>query len=567
MRAASSHTWRSKLERHLLVSQISSILLQRHNWASILPTLDLSSQLNIPLFLQILRKIQINPQISLNFFNWVKTILRFQPDLKAHCRIILLLIQSKTTRPVKPIMESLIKADPPNVIVDSMLRTCKGTNLQPLAFSSLIECYAHKGFYLDGLEVFRSLVTHRYVPTAGCCIALLDVLERVGEFKLAWCLCGSMTRNGFAMDLMTWSVIARILYRSGKSEKVVRLLDSGICNSVIFNLVIDYYCKCGKFEVAVARLNEMCARGLEPGFNTHSLILDRACEFGNLEVIEMVMHTMMEKKLIPQPALAADYDRVIKRLCNLGRTYAAGMLYGRAKEDGVGLEDATFGCMLRAFSKGGRVKEAISLYYDIVLKRGIVLNIGSYQAFVEILCRENDPTEEVNKIVIDLIKRGVHVHPCMSELSKLITLQCRKAQWRDAEDLLTVMIERGFLPDSSCCRSLVNHYFSSGGNVDSAMSLHHKLVKSRVVLDVATYNQLLRGLFSSKRVEEAVNIFDYMRRNNLVSRASFLVMISGLYGVKDMRKAMQVHDEMLKLGLKPNARTYKSLIRVFSGTK
>jgi len=182
-----------------------------------------------------------------------------------------------------------------------------------------------------------------------------------------------------------------------------------------------------------------------------------------------------------------------------------------------------------------------------------------YQELTDSLCKEK-PSDDAYDLLVDLIKRGFS--PNVSEISMFIMKLGRTAKWKEAEDLLNVMLEAGLSPDSSCCRLLVEHYCNSG-QTDSALLLHDKLEKLAMLWDVKTYNVLLRALITEKRVEEALRIFDCMRRKNVLSRASFLVMISGLSQEKEMRKAMQLHDEMLKLGLKPSSRTYKKLISVF----
>lgn len=457
-----------------------------------------------------------------------------------------------------PILDSLIQEYPSRVIVDSVVETCKGQNLVCVGLSEVVECYVEKGLYMEGLEVYRDVLGFGFVPGIRCCNGLLGVLERVEELELGLCLCGSLMRIGVEFDVATWGNVARMLNKAGRMEAVVRLLDSGFCSWAIYDLVIDYYSKCVKFEAAFARIDEMRGQKIEPGFIAYSSILDGACRFGDVEVIETVMGIMTEKKLL-QGLGNSKYDRVIKRLSNSGRTHASEMLYKRARDEGVGLEAATLGCMLSAFSKGGRMKEAVWIY-GIISETGIFLDSSYFQAFVELLCQEI-PSKEMNNILICMIKRGVHPHD--EELANLITWHCKKGQLKETEDLVNAVIEEGFLPQLSCCRALVKHYCYSG-EIDSGMSLHQKLEKRGVVLDVATYNQLLRGLFCYDRVEDASRVFDYMRRNAAVSIASFLVMISGLCGAKEKRKAMQLHDDMLKMGLKPNAKTYRSLISVFS---
>ncbi|CAO2842597.1 unnamed protein product [Amaranthus hypochondriacus] len=554
-----SVSWRVQAQENQLISQISNILLQRHNWAPLLKTLNFSHKLTPSIFLQILHKTQESPKISLNFFNWAKTnLVGFQADLKINCKIFQILIGSgQTTHLSKPFLESFIGVDSPTHIVSSMCQACKGTDLHSIAFSSIIECYAQKGFHLDGLQVYKKTIAYGYLPKISCLNDILDVLDHGGEFRLAYCLYGSMIRNGIQLDMNTWTVIAKIFCKNGKFENIVKLLDLGVCNLVIFDLVIDGYSRNTHFEAAIDQVKEMCKRNIEPGFSTYGSILDAACNLGNTKVIEIVICAMRESRLLSEN-LFLEYNDVIRKFCDMGKSYAAEFLFSRAQAEGVELGVSTFEAMLRAFCRGGRVTEAIGMYKIITKEKAMMKKI-CYEELAECLCN-GTPSENVNQLLIRLIMKGFC--PSVSGISKFMMKLGGKDEWSVAEALLNVMLQEDILPDSGCCRLLVKHYCSIR-QVDSALLLHDKVEKSDTRWDVTTYNVLLRQLLIEKRIDDALRIFKCMRRNNVVNRASFLVMISGLSQVKEMRKAMQVHDDMLKMGLKPSSKTYKSLISVF----
>ncbi|GMP75371.1 hypothetical protein CsSME_00032493 [Camellia sinensis var. sinensis] len=555
---STSLNWRTQLKQSQLISQISSTLLQRRNWAPLLSTLNLSSSiLTPPLFLHILHRTQSHPQLSLTFFNWARTNLGFKPDLKTLSKLNQILICSSLALQSKPILDSLIQTYPPTQIVDSAIHACRGTDSQSPVLGSVLECYCNKGFFLQALEVYRKSVGYGYVVSIHSCNVLFDALQLKNEIRLAWCFYGSMLRNGILPDRFTWSIIAHILCKDGKFERIVRVLDMGMNNSVIYNLTIDCYSKIGNFRAAFDLLNEMCNRKLDSGFGTYSSILDGACKYGDNKAIEMAMDSMMEKGLLPKLPLS-DCDLIIQKLSELGRTYVMDMFFKRACDGMIELQRTSYGCMLRAFSKEGRVKEAIGIYREM-LERDIKANSSCYNAFVNVLCKE-EPSEEINGLLKDIIGRGFS--PCALELSIFITSQCAKHRWREAEQLLNAILEKGLLPDSSCCCSLVKHYCASR-RIDSAIALHNKMEKLNGILDVTTYNVLLNGLLKERRVEEAVKVFDYMRTRKLLSGDSFSIMISVLCQEKELRKAMKMHDEMLKMGLKPDEKTYKRLISGF----
>ncbi|KAH0697234.1 hypothetical protein KY289_014716 [Solanum tuberosum] len=465
------------------------------------------------LFLQILHNTRTNPQVSLRFFDYAKNNFGFQPDAKVLCTLVYILLGSGLSKPAKPILDTLIQTYPPAQIVGFLIQSLKAgeIHIQSSVLSSVLECYCSKGLFLEALQE----------------------------------------------NVVTWSLIAQMLCKDGKFEQIVPILDKGICSPLIYNILIDCYSERGNFEAAFGYLNDMFSKCIDPTFNTFSSILDGACKYQNAEVIESVMSSMVKKGHIPKVVLPV-YDSVIRKFSDMGKAYAAELFFGEAYEKRIKLQDNTYGSMLRAFSKEGKAEDAIWMY-NIILEKKIFISDKCYSAFMSVLCSEN-PSEEVSSLLKDLIGRGFV--PPVSQVSKFIVSQCEKHKWKEAEELLNVIFQRGLQFESFCCCSLVRHYCFSR-RIDSAISLHTELERLGVALDVETYGLLLDRLFKSRRREEALKIFDYMRTHDMLSSGSFSIMIRGLCQEQEFRKAMRLHDDMLKLGFKPDKKAYKRLISGF----
>ncbi|KAL5578939.1 hypothetical protein UlMin_011381 [Ulmus minor] len=552
-----SPSWRIQIQQNQLASQISSILLQRHNWVPLLQRLNLSSKLNPSLFLQILHRTQKNPEISLDFFNWVKSNLRFEPGLKSRCQIIQILIGSGHSQSAKPLLDHLVQTHQASVLVESITQVCKGRDSQSDSLSFVLASYGRKGLFREGLEVYGKMRAQRFFSSVLACNELLDALERQNEVRLAWCLFGATIRDGVLPNRFTWSLVARILCKDGKFEKIARILELGNHSSVIYDLLIDWFSRNGDFDAAFDRLSEMCDRKLNPSFSTCSSILDGACKHGNVEAVERIMSVMVEKKLLSKLPFS-EFDSVILKLCDIGKTYAAEMLFRKACDEKIGLQDATYGFLLAALSEERRVDRAIWIY-GLISEQGLIVSDNAYNVFASVLLRE-ELCEERYELLMDIIRRGIS--PCASELSGFITVLCLKRRWGEAEAMLNTILDKGQLPDSFCCSSLVRRYCSTK-KMDLALELHNKMEKLNVSLDVTTYNVLLDGLVNGRRIEEALKVFDYMRRHEKLDSESFTIMIKGLCRQNELKRAMKVHDEMLELKLKPDKATYKRLISAF----
>ncbi|KAK8601083.1 hypothetical protein V6N13_059167 [Hibiscus sabdariffa] len=386
-----------------------------------------------------------------------------------------------------------------------------------------------KGLLLEGLHMFRKATSYGFTPPISAYNELLDALQRGNEMKLAWCFLGAMIQ-GADLDSFSWSLVAHILYKCGKFEKVVRLIDNGIYNSEIYHLLVDFYSKIGDFEAVFHRLNEMEDKKLDANFCTYNSLLDGACKYDNRDVIERIMRMMIGKQLLSR-RLVSRNDSIIQKLCGLERTHAAEMMFNKACGNNIRLHDDTYGALLKAMSQVGRIDEATNMY-RMMLKRGIKLKESWYGAFLNILCKEGG-SDDGYGLLVNIMKQGHN--PCPSQLSKYLTSLCRRNSWSKVEQLFDLMLKKGLLPDPMpCC--LLMEYYCFNMEMDKVVALHDTMEKVKGSLDVTSYNMILQGLWRERKAEEAIQVFDYMIGLNSFDSESFTVMICELCRFKEFIK-------------------------------
>ncbi|CAI9115102.1 OLC1v1015936C1 [Oldenlandia corymbosa var. corymbosa] len=178
----------------------------------------------------------------------------------------------------------------------------------------------------------------------------------------------------------------------------------------------------------------------------------------------------------------------------------------RASAENVVLQDATYGCMLRALSNSGRLQDAIEIHL-IISERKMGVNDVCYNAFASGLCTQK-PSGKVHELLKDLIAKGFH--PDVAELSRYIKVQCENLKWKQAEHSLNYILDKGFVPDYFCCCSLVKYYCSSG-QVDLAIKLHNKMKLSQSTL---TWRHIIYFSTSSSNKEGSVMLLMCLRTCN-----------------------------------------------------
>ncbi|XP_010439507.1 PREDICTED: pentatricopeptide repeat-containing protein At4g21170 [Camelina sativa] len=562
---SSASDWKTQLNLSRVATEISSILLQRRNWITHLQYVKSKlpwSTLTPPIFLQILRETRKCPKTTLDFFDFAKTHLRFEPDVRSQCRVIEVATESGLLERAGTLLRPLFDTNSVSLVVGSMQRWFEGEVSLSVSLSLVLECYALKGCYQNGLEVFGFMRRLRLSPSQSAYNSLLDSLVKEGQFRVALCLFSAMVRNQVVSDGLTWDLVAQILCEQGSSKSVVKLMETGVESCKIYTNLVECYSRNGEFDAVFNVIHEMDDKKLELSFSSYCCVLDDVCRLGDAELIDKVLGLMAKKKILALDDDAVN-DQIIERLCDMGKTFASEMLFRKAwNGETVRLRDGTYGCMLKALSRKGRTKEAVDVYRLICRKGITVFDESCYNEFANALCRDDHMSEEDHELLVDVIKRGFL--PCTHKLSEVLASLCRERRWKHAEKLLDSVLEMEVYFDSFSCGLLMDRYCRSG-NLEKAMVLHEKIKKMKGSLDVNAYNAVLDRLMMRQRemVEEAVGVFEYMKEMNSVNSKSFTIMIQGLCRVKEMKKAMRSHDEMLKLGMKPDLVTYKRIILGF----
>ncbi|CAB79117.1 putative protein [Arabidopsis thaliana] len=511
---SSASDWKTQQTLFRVATEISSILLQRRNWITHLQYVKSKlprSTLTSPVFLQILRETRKCPKTTLDFFDFAKTHLRFEPDLKSHCRVIEVAAESGLLERAEMLLRPLVETNSVSLVVGEMHRWFEGEVSLSVSLSLVLEYYALKGSHHNGLEVFGFMRRLRLSPSQSAYNSLLGSLVKENQFRVALCLYSAM-----------------ILCEQGRSKSVFKLMETGVESCKIYTNLVECYSRNGEFDAVFSLIHEMDDKKLELSFCSYGCVLDDACRLGDAEFIDKVLCLMVEKKFVTLGDSAVN-DKIIERLCDMGKTFASEMLFRKAcNGETVRLWDSTYGCMLKALSRKKRTKEAVDVYRMICRKGITVLDESCYIEFANALCRDDNSSEEEEELLVDVIKRGKEDgNPQRSFLIRLW-------KWRS-------------------------------GKLEKALVLHEKIKKMKGSLDVNAYNAVLDRLMMRQKemVEEAVVVFEYMKEINSVNSKSFTIMIQGLCRVKEMKKAMRSHDEMLRLGLKPDLVTYKRLILGF----
>ncbi|XP_020599888.1 pentatricopeptide repeat-containing protein At1g64580-like [Phalaenopsis equestris] len=161
--------------------------------------------------------------------------------------------------------------------------------------------------------------------------------------------------------------------------------------------------------------------------------------------------------------------------------------------------------LISGFSRGGRIREAISLFWMLIAK-GFVLNVYTYNPILSSLCNSGQ-TSIALAFFCSLRKRGFLLN--VYSYTSLILGFSRKGLWIDAYSVLEFMQCNGCLPTVVTYTVLIK-FLCKYNFVEDALRIYGMMDGKGCSPDQITYNVLFHELCTQNRIFEAIKLVEEM---------------------------------------------------------
>ncbi|XP_059634066.1 pentatricopeptide repeat-containing protein At1g76280 [Cornus florida] len=143
-----------------------------------------------------------------------------------------------------------------------------GTLIYNTVLHSLVEAKESR----SALEIFKTMKSCGFVPDAATYTIMIDCCSIIRCFKTACALVSMMVRDGFYLQAATYTALLKILLGCEDFNGALDLLDQGNLD------------------------------GIQPDVLLFNTILQKACEKGRIDIIELIVERMHQEKIQPDPS-------------------------------------------------------------------------------------------------------------------------------------------------------------------------------------------------------------------------------------------------------------------------
>lgn len=302
----------------------------------------------------------------------------------------------------------------------------------------------------------------------------------------------------------------RRLAKSHRFSDIVTFLESHKSNpqiteeSFVASLIRSYGIA-GMAENALNTYNQMADLGTPRSTLSFNALLSACNNSKAYDRVPVYFNEFPEKfGFVPDKF---SYGILIKAHCEMGSTEKAIETLNEMEKKGVGIGAVSFSTILHTMYKNSRIDEAENFWDEMVKKKRITLDVGSYN--VKLSHIQGKP-ESVKALIEEMENTGIF--PDVINYNYLITSYCVNGMMDEAEKVYDDLLKaRGVRPNSATFRTMVFHSCKVERYV-RAYKIFKMSVKVGKIPDFNTLKYLVTGLTKTGRMVEAKGIVRTMNK-------------------------------------------------------
>ncbi|KAG9130946.1 hypothetical protein Leryth_006712 [Lithospermum erythrorhizon] len=434
-----------------------------------------------------------------------------------------------------------------------MMRECN-VEVNNVTYNTLLSGLCNAGRMGEASKVLEEMDAHGIVPdpfTYRDMDVATDVFKRLKD-------------KGFVPTEVIFNTIVNGYCKQGNMEKALSVIESmgtfGVKPTcVTFNTVISQFCVSGKIGEAEALFKKMTDNGISPNVQTYNILIDG---YGRSDQFEMCFQMLeeMEKKGLQNGVVT--YGSLINRLCKDGRVLEAELVLNDMVGRCIQPNAQIYNMLIDGSCCKGKLEDALRFFEDM-LKRDIAPTVVTYNSLIKGMCKKGkfDEAEEQH-VVFAAVTRDLElgIRPTVSTYHSLLTL-CKKEQGLELLEKLVHEMDQMFLKLDRVVYNELIYCYAEHCDADKAFALHDEMVKEGISSDITTYNGLLLGCMKKGKFDIAKDLVARMKAEGLTPNVkTYNILIEGHSNLEDFDGAFSWYREMYDNGFIPTLPLCNQLI-------
>ncbi|GKA31782.1 putative pentatricopeptide repeat-containing protein [Tanacetum coccineum] len=457
------------------------------------------------------------------------------------------------------------------------------------SYNTLVDGYCREGYTAEAFKLCEKMVRDGIsvsIVTYNTLLKGFCINKDIDKSLKLWHL---MLKRGVMPNEIGYGTLLDGFFKVGDVERALKLwkqfLARGFQKPVIgYNTMLNGLCKMGKMAEAEQVFGKMIELGCPPDRVTYNTLADGYCKDGNMEMALKIKDTMERK---PIPMSIEMYNSLITGYFKSKKSSKVTEILNEMRKKVIVPNVVTYGALISGWCREGRLDKALKTVFEMK-EKGLAPNVVICSTIVSTLYRfdMNDEANmllqkildfdllpggksferffefdmgksDVQKIsnIVDGVVEGTHLSSNVVYNVAIAGL-CKLGKVDDAKRFISVLLQKGFIPDNFTYCTLI-HALSSAGEVDEAFKLRDEMLEKGLIPDITTYNALINGLCKSGNIDRAMRLYYKLQSKGVAPNAiTYNTLIEGCNKSGNAREALKLKEKMVQECVAPSVDTY-----------
>jgi pentatricopeptide repeat protein len=426
-----------------------------------------------------------------------------------------------------------------------------------LKYISLNVTHTNALISLQKAEEVFALLSQLFQPNAITYNTIIDICVTCEAYDKMKKYFEMMKASNLIPDIYTYSTLIKGIKNCDStstnlkeiSDRIIGLVEAKAIDydEILFNSLIDAYCKFRDMINAEAIMHVMANHGVKPSLITYGIIMKAYTTSKNLSKAMEIFSKIKKEGLTPNEIT---YGCLMECCIRAECPQKVFELYEEMKAEGVPINVVIATTLIKTCSKVNNLELALTIFdssfnnpdimpnpifintmfetcsycgnihkmYDIYLtikehqREGNLLDKLSYSILIRRLCKVRE-TRKALQVFDDMFKAGIVADDIIYNSLLDSTLKCNMIDV--SIDIYSKMKQNGVKPTNVTYSILVKIY-TKLGNLDVVWEIFEEMKRFKIEMGVIIYTCVIQACIRAKSIDRAIEVFEALRNSGTV---------------------------------------------------
>lgn len=457
-----------------------------------------------------------------------------------------------------------------------------------VSWSAMISGYAHSDLNFEAISLFFEMVEFGERPNQFCFSAAIRACSNREYARIGLVIFGFLIKTGyFESDVCVGCALIDLFAKGfGDLESAKKVFDAmPERNPVSWTLMITRFMQMGSSMDAIELFSDMLVEGFVPDRFTFTSCLSACSELGLLHIGRQLHSWVVKTGLSLDVCVGCSLVDMYAKSTADGSMDDSRKVFDRMREHNV----MSWTAIITGYvQKGGRDFEAIELYCRMITEGRVQPNHFTFASLLKACGNLFNPR----------LGEQIHVHAMKLSLTEvncvgnsLISMYAKMDRMEDARKAFEFLFEKNLVSFNALVDGYTRNMVSdeafgvfnqienasvgadaftfasllsgaaSIGAVGKGEQIHARLLKAGFSSNLCVCNALISMYTRCGNIEAGYQVFGEMGARNVISWTS---IITGFAKHGFANRALDLFEQMLDFGVKPNEVTYIAVLSACS---